>query len=92
VVDAGQGVEAQSVANCYTAIEQGLEVMPVLNKIDLPQADPDRVKDEIEKSSASTPPTPSLAVPRPAGRRRSARAPGHHHSGAKATSKIRCKR
>lgn len=48
VVDAGQGVEAQSVANCYTAIEQGLEVMPVLNKMDLPQADPDRVKDEIE--------------------------------------------
>ena len=40
VVDAGQGVEAQSVANCYTAIEQGLEVMPVLNKMDLPQADP----------------------------------------------------
>ena len=49
VVDAGQGVEAQSVANCYTAIEQGLEVMPVLNKMDLPQADPDKVKDEIEK-------------------------------------------
>ncbi len=49
VVDAGQGVEAQSVANCYTAIEQGLEVMPVLNKMDLPQADPDRVKDEIEQ-------------------------------------------
>ena len=48
VVDAGQGVEAQSVANCYTAIEQGLEVMPVLNKMDLPQADPDKVKDEIE--------------------------------------------
>lgn len=48
VVDAAQGVEAQSVANCYTAIEQGLEVMPVLNKIDLPQADPDRVKEEIE--------------------------------------------
>ncbi len=48
VVDAGQGVEAQSVANCYTAIEQGLEVMPVLNKMDLPQAEPDRVKDEIE--------------------------------------------
>ena len=40
VVDAAQGVEAQSVANCYTAIEQGLEVVPVLNKIDLPQADP----------------------------------------------------
>ncbi|MGI9289348.1 MAG: translation elongation factor 4 [Pseudomonadales bacterium] len=49
VVDAGQGVEAQSVANCYTAIEQGLEVLPVLNKMDLPQADPDRVSDEIEE-------------------------------------------
>ena len=47
VVDAGQGVEAQSVANCYTAIEQGLEVLPVLNKMDLPQADPDRVQQEI---------------------------------------------
>ena len=49
VVDAAQGVEAQSVANCYTAIEQGLEVLPVLNKIDLPQADPDRVCQEIEE-------------------------------------------
>lgn len=49
VVDASQGVEAQSVANCYTAIEQGLEVMPVLNKIDLPAADPARVKHEIEE-------------------------------------------
>ena len=48
VVDASQGVEAQSVANCYTAIEQGLEVMPVLNKIDLPAADPGRVCKEIE--------------------------------------------
>lgn len=48
VVDAAQGVEAQSVANCYTAVEQGLEVMPVLNKIDLPQVEPDRVKQEIE--------------------------------------------
>tara|TARA_R110001599_G_scaffold19848_1_gene75621 strand:- start:33073 stop:34887 length:1815 start_codon:yes stop_codon:yes gene_type:complete len=48
VVDAAQGVEAQSVANCYTAIEQGLEVMPVLNKIDLPQAEPERVMAEIE--------------------------------------------
>ncbi|MCP5459118.1 MAG: elongation factor 4, partial [Gammaproteobacteria bacterium] len=47
VVDAAQGVEAQSVANCYTAIEQGLEVLPVLNKIDLPAADPDRVAHEI---------------------------------------------
>jgi len=48
VVDAAQGVEAQSVANCYTAIEQGLEVMPVLNKIDLPSAEPERVITEIE--------------------------------------------
>ena len=48
VVDASQGVEAQSVANCYTAIDMGLEVIPVLNKIDLPAADPDRVKQEIE--------------------------------------------
>ena len=48
VVDAGQGVEAQSVANCYTAIDQGLEVIPVINKIDLPAADPDRVITEIE--------------------------------------------
>lgn len=49
VVDAAQGVEAQSVANCYTAIEQGLEVLPVLNKIDLPQAEPARVAAEIEE-------------------------------------------
>ena len=48
VVDASQGVEAQSVANCYTAIDQGLEVIPVLNKIDLPAADPERVIHEIE--------------------------------------------
>lgn len=49
VVDAAQGVEAQSVANCYTALEQGLEVLPVLNKMDLPQAEPDRVRVEIEE-------------------------------------------
>jgi len=48
VVDAAQGVEAQTVANCYTAIEQGLEVIPVLNKIDLPQVEPERVCQEIE--------------------------------------------
>jgi GTP-binding protein LepA len=48
VVDASQGVEAQSVANCYTALDQGLEVLPVLNKIDLPAADPERVIQEIE--------------------------------------------
>lgn len=49
VVDAAQGVEAQTVANCYTAIDQGLEVVPVLNKIDLPQAEPERVEEEIEE-------------------------------------------
>jgi GTP-binding protein LepA len=48
VVDAAQGVEAQTLANCYTALEQNLEVFPVLNKIDLPQADPDKVIQEIE--------------------------------------------
>lgn len=48
VVDAAQGVEAQTVANCYTAIDQNLEVVPVLNKIDLPQAEPERVAQEIE--------------------------------------------
>jgi GTP-binding protein LepA len=49
VVDAAQGVEAQSVANCYTAIDLNLEVVPVLNKVDLPAADPERVRDEIEQ-------------------------------------------
>ena len=49
VVDAAQGVEAQTVANCYTALDQGLEVLPVLNKIDLPQAEPERVVTEIEE-------------------------------------------
>ncbi|WP_028470281.1 translation elongation factor 4 [Neptunomonas japonica] len=49
VVDAAQGVEAQSVANCYTALEQGLEVLPILNKMDLPQAEPERVRHEIEE-------------------------------------------
>ncbi len=48
VVDAGQGVEAQTLANCYTAIEMDMEVVPVLNKIDLPQAEPERVAEEIE--------------------------------------------
>ncbi|MBT6207168.1 MAG: elongation factor 4, partial [Francisellaceae bacterium] len=49
VVDAAQGVEAQTVANCYTAIEQNLEVLPVLNKVDLPQSEPERVITEIEE-------------------------------------------
>ena len=48
VVDASQGVEAQTVANCYTALDLGVEVIPVLNKMDLPQADPERAKEEIE--------------------------------------------
>src|SRR5690606_23832933 len=49
VVDASQGVEAQTVANCYTAIELGVEVVPVLNKMDLPSADPDNARSEIEE-------------------------------------------
>src|SRR5690606_38024294 len=49
VVDASQGVEAQTVANCYTAIELGVEVLPVLNKMDLPSADPDNARNEIEE-------------------------------------------
>ena len=48
VVDGSQGVEAQTLANCYTAVDQNLEVLAVINKIDLPQAEPDRVKQEIE--------------------------------------------
>lgn len=49
VVDAAQGVEAQSVANCYTAVDQGLEVLAVLNKIDLPQVEPERVIQERDE-------------------------------------------
>src|SRR5690606_33570710 len=49
VVDASQGVEAQTVANCYTAIELGVEVLPVLNKMDLPQADPEGARTEVEE-------------------------------------------
>ena len=49
VVDGSQGVEAQTLANCYTAVEEGLEVVPVINKIDLPQARPEEVKNQIEE-------------------------------------------
>ena len=50
VVDAGQGVEAQTLANCYTAIEMNLEVVPILNKIDLPAAEPERVARKLKIS------------------------------------------
>ena len=67
VVDASQGVEAQTVANCYTAIEQGVEVVPVLNKIDLPSADPgSRRRRRSRTSSASMPPMPCARAPRTA--------------------------
>ena len=66
VVDAAQGVEAQSVANCYTALEQGLEVVPVLNKIDLPSADPDKVIKEIEEIIGIEAGMPCASAPRPA--------------------------
>jgi S1-C subfamily serine protease len=66
VVDAAQGVEAQSVANCYTAIEQGLEVLPVLNKIDLPSAEPERVIREIEEIIGLDATTRCASAPRPA--------------------------
>ena len=55
VVNASQGVEAQTVANCYTALELGVEVVPVLNKMDLPQADPARAREEIEDVSGIDP-------------------------------------
>ena len=63
VVDAGQGVEAQTVATCYTALEQGLEVLPVINKIDLPQAEPERVIQEIEDIIGIEASMPSRSAP-----------------------------
>ena len=54
VVDASQGVEAQTVANCYTAIEQGVEVVPVLNKMDLPQVEPDAGDRRKSKTSSAS--------------------------------------
>jgi translation elongation factor EF-4 len=66
VVDASQGVEAQTVANCYTATEQGVEVIPVLNKIDLPSADPAKAIQEIEDVIGIPRRTRSAPAPRPA--------------------------
>ena len=66
VVDAAQGVEAQSVANCYTALEQGLEVLPVINKIDLPSADPRRSSMRSRRSSEYRPRMRPSSAPRPA--------------------------
>ena len=66
VVDASQGVEAQTLANAYHAIEANHEIIPVLNKIDLPSADPERVSRRSRTWSASTRPTPSRSRPRPA--------------------------
>ncbi|MFO1169006.1 MAG: GTP-binding protein [Rhodoblastus sp.] len=66
VVDASQGVEAQTLANVYHALDAGHEIVPVLNKIDLPAAEPDRIKQQIEDVIASTPRTRFRSRPRPA--------------------------
>ena len=81
VVDAAQGVEAQSVANCITAIDQGLEVLPVLNKIDLPAAEPERVIDEIEDIiGVDAQDAVRVSAKTGEGRRRTAWNAGSHHS------------
>jgi GTP-binding protein LepA len=66
LVDAAQGMQAQTIANLYVAIEAGLEVIPVLNKIDLPAARPEQIAAEIAGCSAATPTTSSRCRPRPA--------------------------
>ena len=86
VVDAAQGVEAQSVANCYTAVEQGLEVIPVINKIDLPSADPERVKAQIEDIIGIDASDAAAGQRQDRGRhRRGARSHRRAHSGAGAS-------
>ena len=83
VVDAAQGVEAQSVANCYTALEQGLEVLPVINKIDLPSADPAKVIHEIEEIIGIPAEDAALVSAKTgAGRAGTARTAGQAHPGA----------
>ena len=95
MVDASQGVEAQSVANCYTAIEQGLEVLPVINKIDLPSADPDRVVKEIEEIiGIEATDAVRVSAPRPARACRSCwkRSIRAHSGAAAAIPQRRCRR
>ncbi len=87
VVDASQGVEAQTVANCYTAIEQGVEVVPVLNKIDLPSAEPERVIDEIE-DIIGIPAEDADALQRQDRRGRDRRDRGGHRAHARAREAI----
>ena len=95
VVDASQGVEAQTVANCYTALDLGVEVVPVLNKMDLPQADPERARAEIEDvigidADARDP----LLAPRPAraSTRSSRRSIAPHAGAARPARRRRCGR
>ena len=66
LVDAAQGIEAQTLANLYLALENDLHIIPVLNKIDLPAAQPEKYAEEIARSSAATPTTSCGSAPRPA--------------------------
>ena len=93
VVDAGQGIEAQTLANVYLALEHDLEIIPVINKIDLPSAQPDVVKDEIEEVIGWMRPTRSSARRRPAkGSRRSSKPLSSAFQRRKETPKHRCRR
>ena len=95
VVDASQGVEAQTVANCYTALDLGVEVVPVLNKMDLPQADPDNAKAEIEDViGIDAERRDPLLAPRPAwaSTRSSRRSIAPHAGAARQSRRRRCAR